>query len=139
MRAYSIRRLCWVGPLATLVAILVDSLYFFVTTAFGEGYLIPLTASGSQRAPLPTTTIVMAVLVAGLVATVFFGLLVRFARKPATIFLSVAITALVVSFGGPFGLPAVEMQTKLLLCGMHIIAAATITGEILFLSRSKKS
>jgi len=139
MGAYSIRRLCWAGPVATLIAVLVDVLYYAVTKAFGESYLIPVAADGSQLYPMPAATLVMTILTPGLIATVFFGLLIRFARKPATVFLSVAITALIVSFGGPFSLPAAAMQTKLLLSGMHVIAAVVITGGILFLSRNKNS
>jgi hypothetical protein len=77
------------------------------------------------------------ILIAGLVATVFFGLLIRFARRPGTVFLSVAVTALILLFGGPFSLPAATMRTKILLSGMHIIAAVIITGGILLLSRQK--
>ena len=137
MPVYSIRRLCWAGPAATLSAILLDVLYYGVTKALGEQYLIPVTANGSQLNPLPAATIVVTILVAGLVATVFFGLLISFARKPATVFLSVAITALIVSFGGPFSLPAASIHTKLLLSGMHGIAALIITAGIPLFSRNK--
>ena len=139
MPAYSIRRLLWGGPTATLVAILMNILYFSVTKALGEKYLIPLTGNASRLDPLSVAMLIIAILVPGLAAAVFFGLLIHFARKPAMIFLSVAITALLVSFGGPFSLPAGTMQTKILLSGMHVIAAVVITGGILFFSRNKNS
>jgi hypothetical protein len=78
-------------------------------------------------------TPILAILVAGLLASFFFGFLLRFARKPATVFLSVSITALILSFGGPFDLPAANLQTRVLLSGMHIIAAGIITAGILFM------
>ena len=137
MSPYSSRRLPWAGPAATLAAILVDVLYYFASKAAGESYLIPFNTSGSQPVPLPILNVIMAVLVSGLIASLFFGALLRFSRKPATVFLSVAITALILSFGGPFNLPDAAMQTKLLLSGMHLLAAAIITGGILFLSHEK--
>jgi uncharacterized membrane protein len=84
---------------------------------------------------MPATTFMVAILIAGLLATVFFGLLIRFAQSPGTIFLSVAVTALILSFGGPSSLPAATLRTKILLSGMHVIAAVFITGGILLLSR----
>jgi hypothetical protein len=137
MPAYSLRRLSWVGPAATIAAILVSALYYTATKALGEQYLLPLAGNGARLGPMPATTFMVAILVAGLVATVFFGLLIRFARKPGTVFLSVAVTALILSFGGPFSLPAATMRTKILLSGMHIIAAVIITGGILLLSHKK--
>ena len=49
-------------------------------------------------------------------------------------FLSVAVAALILSFGGPLNLPAGTLQLKILLSGMHVIAAGIITGGILLLS-----
>ncbi len=135
MPAYSLRRLSWAGPAATVAAILVNALYYTATKALGEQYLLPLDENGARLGPLPTTTFGVAILVAGLVATVFFGLLLRFARKPGTVFLSVAVTALILSFGGPFSLPAATLRTKILLSGMNIITAVIITSGILLLSK----
>ena len=137
MCAYSLRQLSWVGPAATITAILVNALYYAATKALGEHYLMPLDGNGAHLGLMPATTFMVAILIAGLVATVFFGLLIRFARRPGTVFLSVAITALIVSFGGPFSLPAATMRTKIFLSGMHVIAAVIITGGILLLSHKK--
>jgi hypothetical protein len=137
MPAYSLRRLSWAGPAATIAAIPVSIIYYTATKALGEQYLLPLDGNGTRLGPMPATTFMVVILIAGLLATVFFGLLIRFARKPGTIFLSVAVTALILSFGGPFSLPASTMQTKILLSGMNIIAAVIITGGILLLSHKK--
>jgi hypothetical protein len=138
MHPYSLRRLSWAGPSATMIAILADGLYYAITKALGVQYLMPLDGSGSRIEPMPILMPILATLVTGLLATILFGLLVRFSRKARTIFLSVAFTALILSLGGPFNLPAASMLTKILLSGMQIIAAGIITGGILLMSKEGK-
>jgi hypothetical protein len=113
MPPYSLRRLAWAGPLATLAAILADGLYYALTKALGEQYRMPLDGNSSHLGPMPVNTPFLAILIAGLLASIFFGVLLRFARKPVTVFLSVSITALILSFGGPFDLPSATMQTRI--------------------------
>ncbi len=137
MRRYSLRRLVWAGPLATIIAIVATLFYYAVTRAFGEEYLMPMNSSGSLLRPMPAAMPVVAIVFVGLVATCFFGLLARFSPKPATVFLSVAIAALILSFGGSFYLPASTLPTKILLFGMNIIAGVIIAGGILVMSRNK--
>jgi hypothetical protein len=134
MPPYSLRRLYWAGPVATLAAILAAMAYYALTKALGEQYRMPLDGNSSHIGPMQVITPVLAILVAGLLASGFFGLLLRFSRKPATVFLSVSTTALLLSFGGPFDLPAATMQTKILLSGMQFIAAVIITAGILLMS-----
>ena len=135
MHTYSLRRLLWAGPVATIAAILANLLYFDVTKALGVQYRLPLVGGGSHFFPMSALMPVVATLVPGLLATIFFALLIRFSHKPATVFLSVAVAALILSFGGPFNLPAGTLQTKILLSGMHLIAAGLITSGILLISR----
>ena len=134
MPPYSLRRLLWAGPVATLAAILAGTAYYALTKALGEQYRIPLNGTSSQLVPMPVLTPIVTILVSGLLASGFFGLLLRLARKPATVFLSVSITALILSFGGPIYLPSAATQTKLLLGGMNVLAAVIITGGILWMS-----
>ena len=134
MPPYSLRRLLWAGPAATLAAILADVLYYALTKILGEQYLLPLEGNSSRFGPLPVLTAILAILVAGLLASIFFGLLLRFSGSPATVFLSVSITALMLSFGGPFDLPSASLRTKILLSGMHLLAAGIITAGILSMS-----
>lgn len=138
MRLYSLRRLFWAGPVATVMATVATLLYYAATTALGEEYLMPLNEAGSRLSPMPVMMLVTVTLIAGLAATFFFGLLIRFAQKPATVFLSVTITALILSFSGPFNLPYATLQTKILLSGMNVIAAVLIVGGILVFSHNKK-
>ena len=99
MNAYSLRRLCWACPTATLLALLADGGYYFATRALGEQYLLPQDGNLAHSSPMPVLLPILAILAAGLAATVFFALLIRFSPAPASVFLSVAITALVLSFG----------------------------------------
>jgi len=135
MHPYSLRRLTWAGPIATIMAIVANIVYYAATKALGEQYLMPLDGTASRLVPMPVLMPVIEILFIGLAAIIFFGLLVRFARKPATVFLSVTITALILSFGGSFSLPVATLQTKILLSGMNVIVAVFITGGILLLSR----
>ncbi len=137
MTPYSIRRILWASPAATAAAILANSLYYIVTKTLGAQYLLPLDENGVRLGPLSVLVVIEVTLAAGLTATILFGALIRFARQPVIVFLSVAVTALLLSFGGPFGLPGAALQTKLLLSGMHLLAATIITGGILLLSRKK--
>ena len=137
MRLFSIRRLLWAGPLVTLLAVLKNLLFYAVTKAFGQQYIMPLVGSSSNLGPMPILMPVVVTLVPGLLATIFFGLLIRFSRSPVIVFLSVCVAALILSFGGPFYLPAATLATKLLLCSMNLIAGVIITVGILVLSLEK--
>ena len=134
MSSYSLRRLVWAGPVATLAAILAVVAYYALTRALGEQYRMPLDGNSFHLGPMPLLTPILAILISGLLASIFFGLLLRFVRKPATVFLSVSISALILSLGGPFNLPAATMQTKILLSIMQVIAAGIITAGILLMS-----
>lgn len=134
MPPYSLHRLMWGGPVSTIAAILANLLYYCVTNALGEHYLMPLEGANPQLLRMPVLMPVVLTLTAGLLATFFFAMLIRFSRRPGIVFLSVCLTALLLSFGGPFNMPAAVMQTKILLSGMHVLAAILITGGILLTS-----
>ncbi len=86
---------------------------------------------------MPATLIAIVILVCGLLATLFFGLLIRLVRKPVIVFISVMVTALILSFGGSFNLPLATLETRLLLSGMNILSAAFLTAGILVFSSPK--
>ncbi len=137
MPVYTIPRLVLAGPLATGVAIGANLLYLAVTRALGEAYLLPLDANGSRLVPMPAQLPVIGVLFAGLLASLFFGLLIRYSRHPVTVFVSVAVTALILSFGGSFGVPEASLQTKLYMSGMNVLTAVIVVGGILLFSRER--
>ncbi|HTX91055.1 MAG TPA: DUF6069 family protein [Anaerolineales bacterium] len=134
---YSLRRLLWAGPLATLAALAANSIYFIITKAFGEQYRIPLDTTGAHVSPMPPLMFILPTGLAGLAASVFFGLLIRFSRLPGVVFLSVAIAAFILSLGGPSSLPNTSLKTELLLSGMNLLTALLLTGGILLLSHRR--
>ena len=137
MRGYSLRRLLWAGPVATVIGIGANFVYFRVTQAMGEPYLIPLDANGSRFVNLPAALPMLGAAFGGLLATVFFAILLHTVRKPVIVFISVAITALILSFGGSLGMPVTGGQTKLYLSGMNMLTAMIVVGGILLLGREK--
>jgi hypothetical protein len=139
MQLFSLRRLLWAGPLVTLAAALANLLFYFISRALGGQYLFPVDAAGTRLEPMPAWMPVLPTLALGLVASLFFALLVRFARRPVTIFLSVAATALLVSFGAPAGLPGgTPLSTRFLLAGMNLLTALVLSAGILALSRNRQ-
>ena len=81
MHPFSLRRLLWAGPLATAAAVLVNLLFFSLTKALGEQYILPLDGSSTNLGPMSILMPVVVTLVPGLLATILFGLLLRFARS----------------------------------------------------------
>jgi type IV secretory pathway VirB2 component (pilin) len=139
MRQFSLRRLLRAGPLATILAVVAVLVYYYITKAFGEDYLIPMTSDATLLRPMPPAMPLVAVVIVGLLASLFFGLLVRFSRAPAIVFLSVTSAALVLSFGGSLYLPTSALHTKILLSGMNILAGVILAGGILLGSRERPS
>ena len=128
MVKFSLRKLGWTGLLVTLAATLANCVYYGLTRAAGEPYLMPLNGTGSRIGTMPLLMPVVATLLSGLSATLLFILLARFTRQPQVIFLSVAVTATLVSFGGPASLPeSTSTQTRILLSGMHLLTALVIS------------
>jgi hypothetical protein len=134
---FSLRRLAWAGPASILAALIVNSIYYFITRALGESYLIPLDATGTRIYPMPALMFILPTLVVGLAAWAFFALLIRISRVAGIVFLSVAIAALVLSLGGPSSLPNTPLRTQVLLAGMNLLTAICLTGGMLWLSKTK--
>ena len=59
MPPYSLRRLVWAGPLATLAAILADLLYFAATRVLGQTYLLPVDGGATRFAAMPALAVVI--------------------------------------------------------------------------------
>ena len=76
--------------------------------------------------PLTLPPILFATLIPAVGATVLFGLLNRFAGKNAArIFQIIALVFILLSFGGPFGLP-VAGNVKVFLAAMHVVAGGAL-------------
>lgn len=124
----------YTGLFVSVIASLANILFFFVTKSLGEQYLIPLTESSIEVTPMPYFIIPIVTLTPAIFATLLFAFLNKLSpRNTVSPFLSISITGLIISFGGPLDLPGVGLQTKLLLCAMHVIAGIIIIGGLLVL------
>ena len=90
---------------------------------------------GQPPAVLPISFVVVAVVVAALLATIAFGLLVKLTRNGVRTFQIVSIPALLVSFGAPLSLSQTSGSTKATLVAMHIVAAACIVAAVSLVGR----
>ncbi|MFH2038613.1 MAG: DUF6069 family protein [Chloroflexota bacterium] len=129
MQNYIPSKIIWVGILISIISILANLIFFALTKAFGEQYIIPLTDVASITGPMPVVMVILVTFLSSLLATALYGFL-NIITPNAILppFLSITGTAFLVSFGGPMELPETVMQTKILLCMMHIIAALIIIG-----------
>ena len=131
----------WFGIFISIISMLANLLFFALTKAFGEHYLIPIAESTSISSPMSENMVMLATLISGLLATGLYALLSKI--TPHAIlppFLSITLTAFIVSFGGPMELPGTTMRTKILLSMMHIITGILVIGGFYFFhNRSKTS
>lgn len=129
MRKIIPNNIIWFGIFISIITILTNLIFFAVTKALGEQYPIPLTETANATSPLSVAMIIQATLISVLLATGLFSLLTRIAPNAVLPpFLSITITAFIVSFGGPMELPNTLIKTKILLSVMHIITAVIIIG-----------
>jgi hypothetical protein len=88
--------------------------------------------------PLTLGPVVISSVVGALGATVAFGIVVRFARRPIRLFRTVAVVVLLLSFLNPIlALPEASLQTILTLEFMHVVVAAVSVGLLTTLARSE--
>jgi hypothetical protein len=121
------RRLWLAGLLAAVVAA-VANLVVFMIERMVLGLVLPVPqGAGGELAPLPASMVVGVSVVAAIGATLLLAILRRFVRQPLRWFQIIAALTLLLSFGGPFWLPA-DVATKVGLGVMHVVAAATIVG-----------
>lgn len=90
---------------------------------------------GQPPAVLPISIIVAAVLVAAILATITYGLLVNFTDRGVRTFQLVSVPALLVTFGAPLTLSQTAGSTKATLIAMHIVSAAGIVAAMSLLGR----
>lgn len=120
------------GILISLCAVMINILFYTTTQVFGVQYLIPLGSDATRTIPMPFPTVIILTVAAAILATLFYWVLSKVApRNILPPFLSVSLTALLVSFGGPMQLPGASLQTRLLLSAMHLLASGVILGGLL--------
>lgn len=122
------RGLWTTAVIAGVVAGVINLIIYFLATGVLN---IPVEITmGGPTAPLvpltPGPVIVMS-LIPAIGAAVLLWILRRFTARPYTIFLIIAVIALLLSFGGPLPLP-IAAAAKGVLILMHVVTAAVIVG-----------
>lgn len=128
----SLRRLLWVGPLAGLVAAVLNAMLYGITTAAG---LIPAGFEAPNGGVVGLGAVVSTSFVAALLGAAFLAVLGWLTRRPVRNFRVVAVVLLVLSFLTPFSLPGAPATLVAVLLLMHAIAAVSITGVLTTLAR----
>ena len=90
---------------------------------------------GQAPSVLPISVVVSVDLFAVILATVTFGVLVRFAINGVRTFQIAAGPVLLLTFAGPLSLPQTAGSTKATLMAMHVVAAASIVVVLSLLGR----
>jgi uncharacterized protein DUF6069 len=134
----SFGRLVTAGAIAAVIAAVADVVVYSIGRASGVSMVIPF-QWGQPPAVLPISVVVLTVVVAAILATVTFGLLVRFTLNGVRTFQIVSVPALLLSFGGPLSLAQTDGSTKATLMAMHIVAAAGIVTALSLLGRPMQS
>ena len=130
----SFGRLAAAGSLAAIVAAVADIVVYSIGRAGGVSMVMPY-QWGQPPAVLPISIIVFAVVVAAILATITFGLLVRFTVRGVRNFQIASVIALLVSFAAPLSLAQTAGSTKATLIAMHIVAASGMVATLSLLGR----
>ena len=130
----SVGRLAAAGATAAVVATVADVIVYSIGRASGVSMVMPY-QWGQPPAVLPISILVSTVLVAAILATITFGLLVRFTLNGVRIFQIVSVPALLVSFTGPLSLAQTAGSTKVTLMAMHVVAAVGMVSALSILGR----
>ena len=130
----SFGRLAAAGAIAAIIAAVADVVVYSIARASGVSMVMPY-QWGQPPAVLPISIIVLTVVVAAVLATIAFGLLVKFTLRGMRVFQIVSVPALLVSFAGPLSLAQTAGSTKATLVAMHIVAAAGMVATLSLLGR----
>ena len=91
----------------------------------------------SGNGPVTVTAVIFTSVLAVLVATLFYAVLRRTARRPERTFLIAGTILLVVSLTMPFSIPGVPMKMAVTLALMHITTAIVALGGLVWLAPSR--
>ena len=122
------------GALAAIVAAVADVAVYSIGRASGVSMVMPY-QWGQPPAVLPINIVVSTVLVAAILATVTFGLLVKFNPNGVRLFQIASLPTLLATFAGPLSLPDTAGSTKVTLMAMHVAAAGSIVAVLSLLGR----
>ena len=125
----SFGRLAAAASVAAIVAAVADVIVYSIGRASGVSMVMPY-QWGKPPSVLPISTIVATDLFAAILATIAFGLLVKFASHGVQVFQIVSVPVLLATFAGPLLLPQTGGSTKVTLMAMHFVAAAGIVAVL---------
>ena len=91
----------------------------------------------SGTGPVTAMTVIFSSVLAVIVATLFYAVLRRRARRPERTFLIAGTVLLVVSLAMPFSIPDVPMKMAVTLALMHITTAVIALGGLVWLAPSE--
>jgi len=133
-RRISFRRLAGAASVAAIVAAAADFVVYSISRAWGVSMVMPY-QWGKPPSVLPISVIVSADLFAAILATVIFGLLVKFTLNGGRVFQIASVPVLLLTFAAPLTLPQTAGSTKATLIAMHVVAAAGIVVVLSLLGR----
>ena len=111
-----------------------DVVVYSIGRASGVSMVMPY-QWGQPPAVLPISIIVSTDLVATILATITFGLLVKFNLNGVRVFQIASVPILLATFAGPLLLPETAGSTKATLMAMHVVAAAGMVAVLSLLGR----
>lgn len=131
-------RLLWVGPLAVITAVIVNSIVRVIA--------VPLLHIPTEFQPLSWGQFIFLTVVGTSLGGVVFAVVARFAKRPIRTFRIIAVVALLLSWLPDFGLlaagdrapyPGVSPASVGVLMLMHVLAAVVSVGILTTLAREK--
>ena len=128
-RRISYPRLVGAGAVAAIVAAAADIAVYSIGRASGVSMVMPY-QWGQPPSVLPISVIVAADLFAAILATVVFGLLLKFSVSGVRVFQIASVPTLLLSFAAPLSLAQTDGSTKATLMAMHAVAAVVIVAVL---------
>jgi hypothetical protein len=134
---FSLRKLLWIGPLAMVVAIVANEIWYAIAAA--------LSPSVGQWPGVGVVPIIISTVVYLVIASLVFAVVVRFSARPVRTYWIVATIALLISCAAPIlarsgfgmpGLPPADTVSVIVLMIMHVIAFAISVPMITRLTRT---
>jgi hypothetical protein len=124
------------GALAgAVIGSVLNLIVYFVATGVLNIVLQAPNPQTQELMPIAFPFVVVATTLPAFAAALLVWLLGRFTPRPWTIFYVISAVFLLLSFGGPAGLP-IELGGILALNLMHVIAAAAIVGGLTWRARA---
>jgi hypothetical protein len=87
--------------------------------------------------PMTATTFISTSVLAVLIATLFYAVLLRIARRPERVFLIAGSLLVIISLAMPFSIPDVAVKMAVTLALMHITTAIITLGGLVWMHPSR--